>query len=268
MDSKNSASSSSSKPHSPSRPCLCSPTTHPGSFRCKLHRGPRKSSGRSVAHAGSPETKGPAKATSMGGLLMQMIRPSSHDLRRRRHFQPKPSRFFLMKEMEALCRSKSNGPADLHSMAELLVAETVLAVERSLLWLFLVVGSSSSQIGPVNDESEVIYQTLQRSKPEAMLENKDDGESDEDEDEDDNGADGAGQEDGGEDDLSGEEGNDNQGDDNDDDDPEVNGEGGSEDEEDDDDDDEEEEEDEEEDEDEEDEEEEEELPQPPTKKRK
>ncbi|CAL9200737.1 unnamed protein product [Musa hybrid cultivar] len=97
MDSKNSASSSSSsKPRSPSRPCLCSPTTHPGSFRCKLHRGPRKSSGRSVAHAGSPETKGPAKATSMGGLLMQMIRPSGHDLRRRRHFQPKPSRFFLM----------------------------------------------------------------------------------------------------------------------------------------------------------------------------
>ncbi|RWW57740.1 hypothetical protein BHE74_00035447 [Ensete ventricosum] len=168
--------------------------------------------------------------------------------------------------MEALCRSKSNGPADLHSIAELLVAETVLAVERSLLWLFLAVVSSSSQIGPVNDESEVIYQTLQRSKPEAMLENKDDGESDEDEDEDDNGEDGAGQEDGGED-LSGEEGNDNQGDDNDDDDPEVNGEGGSEDEEDDDDD-EEEEEDEEEDEDDEDEEEEEELPQPPTKKRK
>lgn len=42
-------------------------------------------------------------------------------------------------EMEALCRSKNNGPADLHSMAELLVAETVLAVERSLLWLFLAV---------------------------------------------------------------------------------------------------------------------------------
>ncbi|KAJ8465857.1 hypothetical protein OPV22_028409 [Ensete ventricosum] len=227
-----------------------------------------------------------------------MIRPSSHDLRRRRHFQPKPSRtselvygfkmdleselihshrverarllppsLLFDPEMEALCRSKSNGPADLHSIAELLVAETVLAVERSLLWLFLAVVSSSSQIGPVNDESEVIYQTLQRSKPEAMLENKDDGESDEDEDEDDNGEDGAGQEDGGEDDLSGEEGNDNQGDDNDDDDPEVNGEGGSEDEEDDDDD-EEEEEDEEEDEDDEDEEEEEELPQPPTKKRK
>nr|ABK25587.1 unknown [Picea sitchensis] len=30
----------SSSPKSGQRPCLCSPTTHEGSFRCRLHRSP------------------------------------------------------------------------------------------------------------------------------------------------------------------------------------------------------------------------------------
>ncbi|XP_073110914.1 uncharacterized protein [Elaeis guineensis] len=86
-------SSSTSKPQTPSRSCLCSPTTHPGSFRCKLHRGARKHSG---AHSGSAESKGAAKARSMRALLMQIVRPTSQELCRRRNFVPKPSRFCLM----------------------------------------------------------------------------------------------------------------------------------------------------------------------------
>ncbi|CAL9078400.1 unnamed protein product [Musa textilis] len=158
--------------------------------------------------------------------------------------------------MEALRGSKNTGAASPQFLVELLVAETVLAAERSLLCFILAVGSISSQTGPPNEGSEVILGILRRSEPEAVPENKDDGESD-----DDNDEDGEGQEDGGEDDFSGEERTDNEGvnDDN-----EVNDGGGSEEEEEDNDD----EDDEEEDEEEDDEDEDAKLPQPPSKKRK
>ncbi|CAL9167651.1 unnamed protein product [Musa hybrid cultivar] len=161
--------------------------------------------------------------------------------------------------MEALRGSKNTGAASPQSVVELLVAETVLAAERSLRCFILAVGSISSQTGPRNEGSEVILGILRRSKPEAVPENKDDGESD-----DDNDEDGDSQEDGGKDDFSGEEGNDNEGEN---DDPEVNGGGGSE-EEDEEDDEEDDDEEEDEDEEEDDEDEDEELPQPPSKKSK
>ncbi|KAL1167343.1 hypothetical protein V6Z11_A05G012900 [Gossypium hirsutum] len=72
------ASSPSSK--SQARTCLCSPTTHPGSFRCSLHRNFNK----------------PPTGRSRAALLLQIIKPSSHDLQRRRNFQPKPSRFCML----------------------------------------------------------------------------------------------------------------------------------------------------------------------------
>ncbi|KAG1363978.1 nucleolin [Cocos nucifera] len=169
--------------------------------------------------------------------------------------------------MEALCRSESNGPAVLFSMMELLVAETFLSAERSLLWLLLLVGSLSSEIDILGERPEVIYGVLGKSKAERVHENKDDGESDDDDEEEDED-DGEDQDDDADqDDFSGDEGNANEGDD--DEDPEANGGGGSEEEEDDDDDDDDEDDDDEDDEDdEEDDEDEEELPQPPSKKRK
>ncbi|KAM3700122.1 hypothetical protein ACB098_05G074100 [Castanea mollissima] len=58
------------------RICLCSPTTHPGSFRCSLHR----SSSKFTVHI----------------KQSKIIKPSSHGLRRKRNFQPRPTRFCLM----------------------------------------------------------------------------------------------------------------------------------------------------------------------------
>ncbi|RRT75884.1 hypothetical protein B296_00030799, partial [Ensete ventricosum] len=64
---------------------------------CSLHRSTRKISSQSTAHS-ARELKGAAKAKarSVRAVLLKIISPSSHDLRRRRNFQPKPSRFQLM----------------------------------------------------------------------------------------------------------------------------------------------------------------------------
>ena len=88
----------SSKSNTLKRICTCSPTTHPGSFRCSLHRNVRKSSKNSSYSTSSnwELAKNMAKGNSLKSLLLQIIQPSSHDLQRRRNFQPKPSRFFLV----------------------------------------------------------------------------------------------------------------------------------------------------------------------------
>ncbi|PAN08749.1 hypothetical protein PAHAL_1G434100 [Panicum hallii] len=79
--------------------CLCSPTNHPGSFRCSRHRnGPAAPSG---GEAG-PGPRGRAtKGRSVRALLLQRIScPSDRDRqrqrRRSRDFQPRPSRLRLM----------------------------------------------------------------------------------------------------------------------------------------------------------------------------
>lgn len=82
----------SSKSQPPKRICYCSPTTHPGSFRCKLHKNGQKSySRRSSSYW---ELAKIAKVNSLKVFLLQIIKPSRHDLQRRRTFQPKPSRFY------------------------------------------------------------------------------------------------------------------------------------------------------------------------------
>ena len=82
------------------RTCLCSPTTHPGSFRCGLHRDSLRVPARSrIGRAGSNKKGGLAliaKANSFKAILLQIIKPSSHDLHRRRDFQPRLTRFCLM----------------------------------------------------------------------------------------------------------------------------------------------------------------------------
>lgn len=71
-------------PSSNGRTCLCSPTSHPGSFRCSFHRG-------SVSPAPTPKTNrilDPTKA-----LVMKLIKPKIHGVQRRSNFEAKPTRF-------------------------------------------------------------------------------------------------------------------------------------------------------------------------------
>ncbi|XP_030546769.1 putative protein TPRXL [Rhodamnia argentea] len=102
--------SSSQKP-APRRTCMCSPTTHPGSFRCSLH----KSCGSPSASVGYAPNRLNARRSAMtnslvriGGVegdlvrraLAALIRPSSHQQRRRAAFQPRPSRLSVMSKAE------------------------------------------------------------------------------------------------------------------------------------------------------------------------
>ncbi|CAL5056284.1 unnamed protein product [Urochloa decumbens] len=84
--------------------CLCSPTNHPGSFRCSRHRnGPAAPSATGEA---GPGPRGRAAAKGGGrfvrALLLQRISsPSDRDRQRQRRrsgedFQPRPSRLRLM----------------------------------------------------------------------------------------------------------------------------------------------------------------------------
>lgn len=88
----------------PRKTCMCSPTNHPGSFRCSLHR-------NSSSHSSSTHSQLNARRSAMtnslvriGGVegewvkraLTALIRPSSHHMRRRSSFQPRPSRLCHM----------------------------------------------------------------------------------------------------------------------------------------------------------------------------
>ncbi|GMJ07553.1 hypothetical protein HRI_004424500 [Hibiscus trionum] len=89
------ASSSNSK--SEPRTCLCSPTSHPGSFRCTLHRNlNKKPSTRNRMRAVHDSPKYHANAKPTKTVLLQIIKPASHCTQRRRNFQPMPSRFCLL----------------------------------------------------------------------------------------------------------------------------------------------------------------------------
>lgn len=87
------------KTASSSRLCLCAPTTHPGSFRCSLHRRPSNSSHKTPQPLPPPHGSQSKAATTttdhyfLKAFLMQIVKPSSHGLQRRGNFQPKPSRF-------------------------------------------------------------------------------------------------------------------------------------------------------------------------------
>jgi hypothetical protein len=92
--------------------CMCSPTTHPGSFRCSLHKGgfhnqQRNGHNRSAPPSNRLNARRSAMTNSLvristveGDLvkraLAALIRPSSHHQRRRSDFQPRPSRLSVM----------------------------------------------------------------------------------------------------------------------------------------------------------------------------
>lgn len=97
--------------------CMCSPTTHPGSFRCSLHKGSlvpgynignRTSSYRSGVQLNmrrSAMTNSLVRIGTVEGELVKralaaLIRPSLHNLRRRGEFQPRPSRLSVMSKAE------------------------------------------------------------------------------------------------------------------------------------------------------------------------
>lgn len=94
--------------------CMCSPTTHPGSFRCSLHKNQgggdhhttpypnnrlhmrRSAMTNSVVRIGSVEGEWVKRA------LTALIRPSSHQQRRRAGFHPRQSRLSIMSKAESL----------------------------------------------------------------------------------------------------------------------------------------------------------------------
>ncbi|XVE71552.1 hypothetical protein DITRI_Ditri10aG0160200 [Diplodiscus trichospermus] len=92
----------------PKRTCMCSPTTHPGSFRCSLHKSFNNSHAvTSYAPSNRLNARRSAMTNSLvriGGVegdlvkraLSALIRPSSHQQRRRASFQPRPSRLSMM----------------------------------------------------------------------------------------------------------------------------------------------------------------------------
>lgn len=92
------------------RTCLCSPTTHPGSFRCALHKNsfdggggnhsipysPNRLNMRRSAMTNSLVRIGTVEGDLVKRALAALIRPSSHQQRRRADFQPRPSRLSVM----------------------------------------------------------------------------------------------------------------------------------------------------------------------------
>ncbi|XP_057477989.1 uncharacterized protein LOC130765560 [Actinidia eriantha] len=96
----------------PKRTCMCSPTTHPGSFRCSLHKNcntgqsisysPNRLNARRSAMANSLVRIGTVEGDLVKRALAQLIRPSSHHQKRRGDFQPRPSRLSIMSKADDL----------------------------------------------------------------------------------------------------------------------------------------------------------------------
>ncbi|KAH0907552.1 hypothetical protein HID58_039379 [Brassica napus] len=102
------------------RRCMCSPTTHPGSFRCSLHKNVANPHGQGASSSAYPTNSLNMRRSAMtnslvriGGVegewvrraLTTLIRPSSHHLRRRAAYQPRPSRLSIMSKATECVRS-------------------------------------------------------------------------------------------------------------------------------------------------------------------
>ncbi|EYU20232.1 hypothetical protein ABFS82_01G001500 [Erythranthe guttata] len=95
------------------RTCLCSPSTHPGSFRCALHKSsfggvggnhsvPNRLNMRRSAMTNSLVRIGTVEGDLVKRALASLIRPSSHQQRRRVNFRARPSRLSVMTKAEDL----------------------------------------------------------------------------------------------------------------------------------------------------------------------
>ncbi|KAJ4835527.1 hypothetical protein Tsubulata_050381 [Turnera subulata] len=98
--------------NTPKRTCMCSPTTHPGSFRCSLHKNMSVTASAGYSPSNRLNARRSAMTNSLvriGGVegdlvkraLSALIRPSSHQQRRRGAFQPRPSRLSRMSKAAA-----------------------------------------------------------------------------------------------------------------------------------------------------------------------
>ncbi|CAO2815190.1 unnamed protein product [Amaranthus hypochondriacus] len=96
------------------RTCMCSPTTHPGSFRCNYHKNlEMKKQQQAVSYQPnrlnmrrSAMTNSLVRIGSVEGgewvkrALATLIHPCAHQQRRRVDFQPRPSRLSIMSKAE------------------------------------------------------------------------------------------------------------------------------------------------------------------------
>ncbi|MED6143577.1 hypothetical protein PIB30_007523 [Stylosanthes scabra] len=96
------------------RTCMCSPTTHPGSFRCSYHKQQKQTASIHCASSWSGNTLNLRRCAMQNSLvriggvegelvkraLSALIRPSSHNHRRREAFQPRPSRLSVMSKAQ------------------------------------------------------------------------------------------------------------------------------------------------------------------------
>ncbi|XP_062089937.1 uncharacterized protein LOC133796444 [Humulus lupulus] len=93
------------------RTCVCSPTTHPGSFRCSLHKKVARSANDQTASCSTSRLLSYRRSAMLNSLvriggvegedlvrrsLSSPIRPSSHNQRRLVAFEPRPSRLSVM----------------------------------------------------------------------------------------------------------------------------------------------------------------------------
>ncbi|XP_047320695.1 uncharacterized protein LOC124924744 [Impatiens glandulifera] len=92
------------------RTCMCSPTTHPGSFRCSLHKNsniqrhspPYPSNRLNVRRSAMTNSllrTGTVEGEMVKRALAALIRPSSHQQRRRCNFKLQPSRLSVMSKI-------------------------------------------------------------------------------------------------------------------------------------------------------------------------
>ncbi|KAK2979448.1 hypothetical protein RJ640_015077 [Escallonia rubra] len=96
----------------PKKTCMCSPTNHPGSFRCSLHKSynnshsmsysPNRLNARRSAMTNSLVRIGTVEGELVKRALSALIRPSSHQQRRRAGFAPRPSRLSVMSKADGL----------------------------------------------------------------------------------------------------------------------------------------------------------------------
>jgi hypothetical protein len=91
------------------RTCMCSPTNHPGSFRCSLHKNnntqtasfpSNRLNARRSAMTNSLVRIGTVEGDLVKRALAALIRPSSHQQKRRTSFQIRPSRLSIMSKAE------------------------------------------------------------------------------------------------------------------------------------------------------------------------
>ncbi|VAI50871.1 unnamed protein product [Triticum turgidum subsp. durum] len=86
------SSSSSSSPAAGKsrRSCMCSPTNHPGSFRCGLHKERRQAAPSGKSKPGSPPSIGSADSKQMGSALVRLV-PMESGHWARRALAPSPA---------------------------------------------------------------------------------------------------------------------------------------------------------------------------------